>query len=71
MSHRLRPLVVPFLVKPPTAVRVRTRLQVSDLEARLLWALGLYLGGLANHDWPCAAPRALVAGMVAESVSGR
>ena len=50
MSHRLRPLAVPFLVKPPRGVRVRSRLRVSDRDALVLWALGLYLGRLANQD---------------------
>ena len=38
MSHRLRPLAV------------LTRLRASDRDALVLWALGLYLGGLANQD---------------------
>jgi len=50
MSHSLRPLAVPFLVKPPRGVRVRTRLWVSDQDALVLSGLGLYLGGLANQD---------------------
>lgn len=50
MSPRLRPLAAPFLVEPPRGVRVRTRLQVTDQNALVLWALGLYVGCLANHD---------------------
>ena len=50
MSHRLRLLAVLFLVKSPRGVRLRTRLRASDRDALVLWALGLYLGGLANQD---------------------
>ena len=50
MSHRLRPLALPLLVKPPSGLRVLTRLRVSDRDAVVLLALGLYLGGLANQD---------------------
>src|SRR5690348_723011 len=50
MTPRLRPLSAPFQVERPRGVRVRTRLRVSEQDARVLWGLGPYLGGLANHD---------------------
>ena len=50
MSRRLRPLAAQFLVDGPRAARVRTRLAVSAQDGLVLWALGLHLGGLANHD---------------------
>ncbi|ACU54351.1 transposase, IS605 OrfB family [Acidimicrobium ferrooxidans DSM 10331] len=50
MSKRLRAISPPFVVAPPTGVRVRTRLQVTDVDAAVLMALGTYLGSLASND---------------------
>src|SRR5437879_4446271 len=50
MGRRLRLLAPPFLVESPAGARIRTRLRVSARDALVLWALGLYLGGLANRD---------------------
>jgi len=50
MSESLRRIASPFLVGLPGGARVRTRLAVSDEEARVLWAVGKHLGALAGRD---------------------
>ena len=71
MSPRLRPLALPFLVEPLRGVRVRTRLRVSDQDALVLCALGLYLGCLANHDLAVRRTLGNAGGGGALSASGR
>jgi hypothetical protein len=55
----LRPLAEPFVVAPPAGVRVRTRLAVSEADAKVLRAVGEHLGVLAARDlaWRCAQGR--------------
>jgi IS605 OrfB family transposase len=62
MSRRLRPIAAPFLVQTPAGARVRTRLAVSDRDALVLWAVGLHLGALANHDLAGRCARGAVGG---------
>ena len=50
MSKRIREIVEPFVVPPPSGARVRTRLKVSDEDAVVLMTLGTYLGSLASKD---------------------
>lgn len=49
MSH-LRAISPPFQAAPPSGVRVRTRLPLTEVEAALLWAAGRRLGTLAARD---------------------
>jgi hypothetical protein len=46
----LREIAEPFVVAPPTGVRVRTRLRVSGVDAAVLRQVGEYLGSLASAD---------------------
>ncbi len=46
----LREITGPFVVAPPTGVRVRTRLRVSGIDAAVLREVGGYLGSLASAD---------------------
>lgn len=46
----IRPRVTPFVVRPPSGQRIRTRLRVSTADERILRELGKYLGQLANGD---------------------
>jgi IS605 OrfB family transposase len=46
----LREIAEPFVVAPPTGVRVRTRLRVSGVDAEVLRQVGEYLGSLASAD---------------------
>jgi hypothetical protein len=45
----------PFVVAPPAAVRVKTRLRLSAADRTVVWAVGEYLGSLAGTDlaWRC------------------
>jgi hypothetical protein len=50
-NHRpASPIAAPFVVAPPAGARIRTRLRVSPQDARVLRALGGYLGRLAGQD---------------------
>jgi hypothetical protein len=46
----LREIAEPFVVAPPTGVRVRARLRVSGTDAAVLREVGAYLGSLASAD---------------------
>jgi hypothetical protein len=46
----LRKIAEPFVVAPPTGVRVRTRLRVSGIDAAVLREVGECLGSLASAD---------------------
>lgn len=50
MTRRLREIRAPFVVAPPTGVRVRTRLRVSDADRGVLTGIGTHLGSLAGRD---------------------
>ena len=57
MSGGLRAIAAPFVVAPPSGVRVRTRLMASPEDAAVLGALGRYLASLAGTIWRGAAVR--------------
>ena len=46
----LREIAEPFVVAPPTGMRVRARLRVSGVDAAVLREVGEYLGSLASAD---------------------
>jgi hypothetical protein len=50
MPHSLRPIATPFVVAPPTGVRIRTRLRPSAVDQAVLRQVGEYLGRLAGRD---------------------
>jgi IS605 OrfB family transposase len=50
MARRLRGIAAPFVAVGPAGARVRTRLRASDRDAKVLTALGDYLGSLAGAD---------------------
>jgi hypothetical protein len=44
MGRRLREAAAPFVAAPPAGARVRTRLRVTEEDARVLVAAGSHLG---------------------------
>jgi hypothetical protein len=50
VSRRLRQVTEPFVVAPPSGVRVRTRLRTDDNDVAVLRAVGSHLGSLAGVD---------------------
>jgi hypothetical protein len=46
----MRKIAVPFVVAPPSGVRVRTRLRLDAADERVLRAVGEHLGRLAGAD---------------------
>ena len=46
----MRSIAPPYLVAPPAAVRIRTRLRIGDQDAAVLRVVGEQLGRLANTD---------------------
>ena len=50
MTRALREIEEPFAVAPPSGARVRTRLQVSEIDSFVLVAIGSHLGSLARGD---------------------
>lgn len=46
----VRPLAEPFVVAPPTSVRIRTRLDVGPEDEAVLRAIARHLGRLASRD---------------------
>ena len=44
----MRRLVAPFVVAPPTGVRIRTRLRLSAADERVLCVVGEHLGRLVG-----------------------
>jgi hypothetical protein len=53
----MRSIAIPFVVAPPAGARVRTRLRLSEQDAKVLRAVGEHLGRLAGGDLArrCAA----------------
>jgi IS605 OrfB family transposase len=49
-SSGLRIIAAPFVVAPPSGVRIRTRLRPTDAEARALTMIGRHLGHLYRAD---------------------
>ncbi|MBO0682620.1 MAG: hypothetical protein J2P45_05645 [Candidatus Dormibacteraeota bacterium] len=60
MTGSIRALMAPFVVDAPRGARIRTRLRVSDQDAKVLRRVGVNLGGLASGDLAerCARGRA-------------
>src|SRR5215204_6142808 len=50
VSRGLHAIAAPFVVAPPSGVRVRTRLMASPEDAAVLGALGCHLASLAGTD---------------------
>ena len=46
----MRRLVAPFVVAPPTGIRIRTRLRLSAADERVLCVVGEHLGRLVGQD---------------------
>jgi hypothetical protein len=46
----MRRLAVPFVVAAPSGARICTRLRPTPEDEQVLWAVGVWLGGLAGQD---------------------